>query len=254
MVTSDLSSAACANEGRAAFVPMDKLHLAASRFERLPREVTSLICRPGWVHLGEPPLDVAAEVREHWSSGRWYGALKTWAAGWYRNRRPRYTADELKQLYEVCEFRPFHFTAGGRLDFEDSQFEFVFSEHFFEHLFLDEAVALFRECFRIMKPGGIIRTSVPDADLRNYCAIEPAGYPSPRVPWGHHQKHKSRWSVYSLSEVLRQTGFEPRPVMWCDRDGQFHKELPDGELTGTLAYLRRMPSLIVDGIKPSVSQ
>lgn len=227
-----------------------KLHLAASRFERLPREVTALICRPDWVHLGEPPLNAAAEVREYWECGRHFGAALTWAAGWYRRQNPRYSPEELKTLYASCEFRPFHFEVGGKLEFDDERFEFVFSEHFFEHLFLDEAVALFCECYRIMKPGGVIRTSVPDADLRSYCAIEPAGYPSRRVPWGHHQKHKSRWNVYSLSEVLRIAGFQPRPVMWCDREGTFHKMLPEGELTGTLAYLRRMPSLIIDGIKP----
>lgn len=231
-------------------MPMaDKLHLAASRFERLPRPITELICRPDWVHLGEPPLDVAAEVKEYWQCGRHFGAMLTWLAGWYRRRNPRYSTEELAKLYSACEFRPFHFEAGGRLDFADSSFQFIFSEHFFEHLFLDEAVSLFRECHRIMKPGAVIRTSVPDADLRSYSAPEPAGYPSVCVPWSHHQKHKSRWNVYSLSEVLRLAGFQPRPVMWCDRDGKFHEELPPGELTGTLAYLRRLPSLIIDGIK-----
>lgn len=233
--------------------PPRRLHLAASRFERLPREVTDITCRPGWVHLGEGPLDVAAEVTEHWACGRWIGAIQTWAAGWYRSRFPRYTTDELKRLYDTCEFLPFHFQSGSKLDLPDSHFDFVFSEHFVEHLFLDEAVALFRECFRVMKPGAVIRTSVPDADLRTYVPIEPAGYPSTRVPWNHHQKHKSRWNVYALSEVLRIVGFEPRPVMWCTRDGEFKTELPDGELTGTLAYLRRMPSLIVDGIKPQTT-
>lgn len=233
--------------------PPQCLHLAASRFERLPREVTELICRPGWIHLGEGPLNVAAEVREHWDCGRWLGALQTWAAGCYRRRFPRYSSEELQKLYACCEFHPFHFEKGGRLAFEDGRFDFIFSEHFFEHLFLDEAIALFRECVRIMKPGAVIRTSVPDADLRTSPRIEPAGYPSTRVPWTHHQKHKSRWNVYALGEVLRIVGLEPRPVMWCTRDGEFKTVIPEGELTGTLAYLRRMPSLIVDGIKRSTT-
>ena len=234
---------------------IEKLHLAASRFERLPPEVTDIICQPGWVHLGEDPIDVPAEVREHWAAGSWRNAVQTWAAGWWRKTHPRYSTEQLAAMYARCEFKPFHFAVGTKLDLDDERFSFVFSEHFFEHLFLDEAVALFRECYRVMKPGAVIRTSVPDADLRTYVKLEPAGYPAPSLKWNHHQKHKTRWNVYALSEVIRLTGFTPRPVMWCDRDGRFHKEIPsDGalpELTGTLAYLRRMPSLVVDGIKPA---
>lgn len=231
------------------------LHLAASRLERLSPAATALLCQPGWTHLGEPPIDWSAEIREQFRFGRWLGGLRLWLASIYRRHRPRYTPAQLQQMYGACEFREFYFTAGEQLDFPDGEFDFIVSEHFFEHLWLPDAIALLRECQRILKPGGVIRTCIPDADLRTYAAPESPGYPSPRVPWAHHQKHRSRWSVFSFGEALRVAGFQSRPVMWCDDQGVFHHEMPPaadhpaGPLITTLDYFRRLPSLVVDGIK-----
>ena len=238
------------------------LHLAASRFERLSRQATALLCQSDWIHLGEPPIDWGSELREQFRFGNWIGGSRLWLASQYRRFRPRYTQEELSRFYAACEFREFFFQAGGRLDFDDATFDFIVSEHFFEHLTLPDALALLRECQRILRPGGVIRTSVPDADLRSYAPPESPGYPGPRVPWRHHQKHKSRWSVYSLSEALRLAGLEPMPIQYCSDDGQYHNQLPmaaeealkrqhsAADLIATTEYFRRLPSLIVDGSKP----
>jgi len=231
------------------------LHLAASRLERLSRQATALLCQPGWMHLGEPPINWPAEVREQFRFS-WLGGLRLSLASHYRRWRPRYSPEELTRLYEACEFREFFFQAGGRLDFEDCTFDLIVSEHFFEHLHLPDALALLRECQRILRPGGVIRTCVPDADLRSYAPPEMPGYPSSRVPWSHHQKHRTRWSIFSLSEAVKLAGFEAQPVMWCDDRGGFHHEMPScaghpaAELLGTLDYFRRLPSLVVDGVSP----
>jgi predicted SAM-dependent methyltransferase len=234
------------------------LHLAASRFERLSPAATALLCQPGWTHLGEPPIDWSAEIREQFGFGHWIGGFRLWLASIYRRLRPRYQPEQLERQYATCEFREFHFAAGQRLDFADAEFDFIVSEHFFEHLWLPDAIALLSECQRVLKPGGVIRTCVPDADLRSYAPPEMPGYPSSRVPWSHHQKHRTRWSVFSLSEALKLCGLEARPVMWCDDRGVFHHEMPScpghpaAELLGTLDYFRRLPSLVVDGVRPAV--
>ena len=48
----------------------------------------------------------------------------------------------------------------------DNAFDGVFSEHVLEHLYIDEALLLLKEIFRILKPGGTLRLSVPDLDFR----------------------------------------------------------------------------------------
>ena len=49
------------------------------------------------------------------------------------------------------------------LPFDSNCCETIFSEHFFEHLDYPEPVRLvFRECLRVLVPGGLLRFSVPD--------------------------------------------------------------------------------------------
>jgi SAM-dependent methyltransferase len=46
--------------------------------------------------------------------------------------------------------------------FEPSSVDFVYSSHVVEHLTRDEGRALLREIHRILRPGGVVRTLVPD--------------------------------------------------------------------------------------------
>ena len=52
--------------------------------------------------------------------------------------------------------------ATRELPFEDSIFDYVFSEHLIEHLEYRDGVASLKECFRILRPGGKIRIATPD--------------------------------------------------------------------------------------------
>lgn len=56
------------------------------------------------------------------------------------------------------------------LPFPDSSVEAIFSEHTLEHLALDAALVLFKECAQTLRPGGIMRISVPDLEyhVRQY--------------------------------------------------------------------------------------
>jgi predicted SAM-dependent methyltransferase len=162
-------------------------------------------------------------------------------------------------MYAATNFMAWRYLKHDRLPAKDSSVTFVFSEHFLEHLFFDEALALLVECHRILTPGGIVRVVVPDSDLRTYEDPEPAGYPHRKLPFSDPEKHKTRWNVYSLSEAMRLVGLRPLPLRYCDRAGQFHDVSPEGcpelahsadpGLACTFGYLRRPMSLIVDGIK-----
>jgi len=48
------------------------------------------------------------------------------------------------------------------LPMESDTVEFIYSEHFIEHIRRDQAEKLFIECFRVLKPDGVIRISTPD--------------------------------------------------------------------------------------------
>lgn len=48
------------------------------------------------------------------------------------------------------------------LSFDNNSVDCIYSSHTLEHLYLEQAKNLLKECFRILKPGGIVRIVVPD--------------------------------------------------------------------------------------------
>ncbi len=48
------------------------------------------------------------------------------------------------------------------LPIADATIEFIFTEHTIEHLSLPDARGLIRECWRVLRPGGVLRVSTPD--------------------------------------------------------------------------------------------
>ena len=52
--------------------------------------------------------------------------------------------------------------AGKPFPLPDDSFEYVYSEHLFEHLTYNQGVNMLKEVYRILKPGGVIRLATPD--------------------------------------------------------------------------------------------
>src|SRR6266542_1237270 len=116
-----------------------KLQLGTSRFARLSPAARAYFRKPGWIHLGdaEPNAPLVERARD---SVRDYGFLNAVKiAGRILTRRV--TAPSSADECQVArpEVIPFFYQKGDVLPYEDGTFGFVFSEHFFEHLFLDEA-------------------------------------------------------------------------------------------------------------------
>lgn len=55
-----------------------------------------------------------------------------------------------------------HHELASGIPYPDDSVDFIFTSHFVEHLFHDQAVHLLSECYRTLKSGGIIRISIPD--------------------------------------------------------------------------------------------
>lgn len=54
---------------------------------------------------------------------------------------------------------------GRRIPSEDNTFDVVYNSHFLEHMNRDRARAFLAQCFRVLKPGGVLRIVVPDLEL-----------------------------------------------------------------------------------------
>jgi predicted SAM-dependent methyltransferase len=50
------------------------------------------------------------------------------------------------------------------LHYPSGSVEAVYSSHMLEHLYLSDARALLHECWRVLKPGGVLRLALPDME------------------------------------------------------------------------------------------
>jgi len=55
-----------------------------------------------------------------------------------------------------------HLDITEKMPFEDNSCQYIYSEHLIEHIKLDDAVEHLKDCYRILKKGGVIRISTPD--------------------------------------------------------------------------------------------
>src|SRR6185312_6510958 len=67
------------------------------------------------------------------------------------------------------------------IPFDDNTFEVVYHSHVLEHFPKHQAKAFIRECYRVLKPGGIIRVAVPDLEqiVKNYSRLLDLGKAEP---------------------------------------------------------------------------
>lgn len=66
-----------------------------------------------------------------------------------------------------------------KVPFEDNSCSVIYSEHFLEHLeYPLKAQSFLTECYRVLKPGGMISLGVPDTEwpLQAYCGSGDASY------------------------------------------------------------------------------
>jgi SAM-dependent methyltransferase len=103
------------------------------------------------------------------------------------------------------------------LPYADETFEGVFSEHCIEHLYPNHAIQLFRELWRVLKPGGVLRLTTPD--LEKYINFYNGKDSDPlfgelyqsgcEAIWSLTQNwgHISVWDANMLTKKLTEVGF-----------------------------------------------
>lgn len=70
------------------------------------------------------------------------------------------------------------------IPFYDGEVDAILASHFFEHLDPREGLAMMKECLRVLKPGGVLRTSVPDCEKMIVNDKNGVVYPDERAPEG----------------------------------------------------------------------
>ncbi|HBB75181.1 MAG TPA: hypothetical protein DC048_12130 [Planctomycetaceae bacterium] len=125
------------------------------------------------------------------------------------------------------------------LPFADQSVDFIYSEHFIEHLTLAQGQALLRECRRVLTPTGVLRLSTPELRtlVEKYLTAAVDEWADmgwkPSTPcdllneglrlWGHQYVYDH----YKLTSVLLTCGFAK--VARCEWGSSTHKALRDLE-------------------------
>jgi len=155
-----------------------------------------------------------------------------------------YSLDEYCDLLGNHTF--LHHDLSHSLPLKDQTADFIYSSHFLEHLFKNDAQNLLNESFRVLKPGGIIRVCVPDLEyavtmynrgekkemLENYFFVEDKE--------SFLARHKYMYDFELLKDILEKIGFTN--IVRCDyRKGQ----TPDIEILDN----RPDETLFVEAVK-----
>ncbi len=143
----------------------------------------------------------------------------------------------------------FNIDATKPLPIPDDSLDYVYSEHFIEHLAFDEALFFIKESFRVLKKGGIFRSLTPDLSLLlsiadnhlelatkirqrivegvfsedGVCIQNPRVSPEQAALWDHRDDiihnfmrdwdHKYLWSAHHLAKAAEHVGFREVEVL-----------------------------------------
>lgn len=81
------------------------------------------------------------------------------------------------------------------LPYDDNSVDFIFNEHFFEHLTVEEAQKTIKDLMRVLKPGGVMRIAMPDLEwvIDNYLNLPIEKNPVLRKFGFEHVKTRAEW-------------------------------------------------------------
>lgn len=134
------------------------------------------------------------------------------------------------------------------LPFPDKSVDYIFNEHFFEHLTVEEMKPVVRDLMRVLKPGGVLRIAMPDLeysikmyqdkDWRKNPFLKKFGleFVETRAEmlnmhfrwWGH----KWLYDWEELERRLQEAGCKKSQIERAKISKSKHKELRDLEIRG----------------------
>lgn len=130
------------------------------------------------------------------------------------------------------------------LPFEDNSVDYIFNEHFFEHLSPEDGVKVMQDLKRVLKQGGILRIAMPDIEVvvDNYLNVpidkDPVikefklGFVKTRAEWINMSfrwwGHMWLYDWEELDRRLKEAGFEK--IKRCKMGRSTKKELENLEI------------------------
>lgn len=156
---------------------------------------------------------------------------------------PEWLNLDILDLYEAarargCNFQQVDVTKG--LPFGDESVDRINCSHLIEHLTVDEGMAFLKECYRTLKPDGVIRICAPDTrklvdayiqgDMDKFNPDQPDEYKQALSQSDKFWRiltagHKTCYDTTSISCSLELAGFKNVKVADFDEEVDFHPEV-----------------------------
>ena len=146
------------------------------------------------------------------------------------------------------------------LPWPDAAADYILLEHVLEHFNSAAGYSILEECWRVLKPGGVLRVCVPDvsrvakgdADYAAFVAKQGWGSNPVKVIATCHG-HEMLWTFDALAAVLGSIGFAPQRAQ---PRLSVHRELNNVEGHHKVVGVKfnDIETLVVEGTKPDPSQ
>ncbi len=130
------------------------------------------------------------------------------------------------------------------LPIRDNSVDFIFNEHFFEHLTPEDGIAVMKDLRRVLKPGGVLRIAMPDLAgvVNNYLNVPLSkdkvikefdlGFIKTRAEWINMSfrwwGHMWLYDWEELERRLMESGF--KKMKRCELRKSSYKELQNLEI------------------------
>lgn len=131
---------------------------------------------------------------------------------WYRLTGARNWYSEEYFIQQITSHRFVHHNILNGIPFENDKVDFVYSSHFFEHFYRQEALFIAKEAWRVLKAGGIIRVCVPDLEIAVNTYLkgekkEALEYFFEKGKSDYFSRHRYLYDFTLLTELLEEAGF-----------------------------------------------
>jgi predicted SAM-dependent methyltransferase len=147
------------------------------------------------------------------------------------------------------------------LPYENETVSFIFAEHVVEHVTQHEAYNFLTECHRILKPGGVVRITVPS--VVRIDKLYTQGYGDYFRQMGHSDGtkrgsilsillghgHQSAWDTNLLKTFMYLAGFETQEAQAMSISNHAELNNVEGHWKAVGTFVTTLESITVEGIK-----
>jgi len=108
------------------------------------------------------------------------------------------------------------------LPYQDESVEEVYGGHFFDHLTYFEGLTLLKECYRVLKPGGIVHFSVMDTDaiINSYLLHRMGEYENVQPPIYKTFSNATKFATFLLGNLANEKEYTGHKMLFTPQSLQ----------------------------------